>query len=487
MGAAGRIARGGFYYYLATITNNATGLAYILVITMMLGGTAVGYMGTSIAFSMLVIGVVSLGVTRGAQGIISRAYGSGDPRGLGVAVGSLIAYMVAAHCAASAALYTLYLLGVSVWRISGELLAYSALLVLSGSGMASMAVFLGLHEADKYFYTVLAGNIAKMTVGVVLAAYFMGWPGAVIGYSASYFVQLASIPLVLHRHGIRPRPTLAGIREVVGSGVPSWLPDMLVLAGQMLGVIIVYGVEEAGGAGLFYIASTAANAVLMMPLSVAGILYPVLSAGEEEPEMVTGKTVSYIVALAAPPTVAVAVYSRQLLGLIRPEYAAASGVLQVLLASMPFMAYAGAVSSYYYSRGMYRTVLSIGLSQSLPRILAYYPLVLLHGPLGAAEAYLAGAVAGSLIARVYAGRVGIALSRRPLAAALLVNTASLILGYAASLLHWFLGFAATLLLPYAAYPGLRVLPRGLAVEAARAIAGDAAAALIERIIDVLGG
>jgi len=240
--------------------------------------------------------------------------------------------------------------------------------------------------------------LLKILVGVVLI--ILGWNalGIMLGYLALYMFEL---PIFLMMIGLIGKLELKVLKnEALGLlkvGFATWPPTVIAELGQQLGVIFVYGLKGSTEAGLYYIAFAVAMAMMSIPTSIMGIMFPILSGLENGRMEVARKGIKLTLALVSPITMALMVYAEMVLSFISARYIEAASLLVLMLPSAIIAALAQGVSVLVYAEGMYNKVLGIGLLTSVPRVALYLALTPILSSLGAALAYLAGSI-GSLAA-----------------------------------------------------------------------------------------
>ena len=98
------------------------------------------------------------------------------------------------------------------------------------------------------------GNAVKLPLGTGLVSMGWGWVGAVIGYTVLTPVAFAVKLLPsLRLAGFKLRFGFQALRDVLKAGVASWLPNVIAVLGQQLGVLALFGVKGALETGLHYV------------------------------------------------------------------------------------------------------------------------------------------------------------------------------------------------------------------------------------------
>lgn len=414
------LLRSSFFYYTAGILNNLLGFAYWLVLSRIAGPGLIGYVSSSVALAMIMVGLLSLGAGVGIERRVAGLLGEGRRDeasrvfwsaalvwgGIYAAAGGLLA---AAAPAASPAL-----------GLTGEQVVVAGVLLALGSSTLFSSLLMALLRTDVLMLAGVVGNLARLVGGVALVLLGLGWVGAAAGYILlNLVVTAAGLLEAWRRLGFNPHidPRLAlGVAVV---GLASWIPATLMLAGRWLGVIFVFGSSSAAGAGRYYIAFTLAGFITGAGASIATMLLPALSM-DKGLRGRAGRLVEASASLLAPVAIASAAAAPWLLGVLGPSYTSAAPALVVLLASWIPVIYNTGFSSLLYSEDSYREALGLGLARNIPRIILYILLTPVLGDLGAAVAYTAGSYSGLAysLGRSADSRMGFSW-RRPLKASLL--------------------------------------------------------------------
>ncbi|WP_194840478.1 hypothetical protein [Hyperthermus butylicus] len=349
---------------------------------------------------------------------------------------------------------------------SAAMLAAAGLLVALSSTNLFVSMLVALLRTDLQLLAFLAGNAARIAVGVGLVVLGFGWAGAVAGFAAmSLVILIVSAAYVARMVGISLAVDPVALREVLTAGLASWLPGVMVLAGQWLGVLAVYGSSTSVETGHYYIAVMIAGFAAAIGTSIASMLLPVLSGVEHGRGELASASLRIALALSMPVSAYIVAYPGFVLGLLGKSYREASTALSILAASAPAMVFYTAVSSLAYAGNRYHTVAGMGFAQNLPRIILYAPLASLYGGLGAAIAYTLEAYTG--LAAVYVARQ---LELRVEPRKLLVAVAMPALLAAAARLASVPAVPALILFAasYIAYGRLRIVSRREAAELASA-------------------
>ena len=148
-------------------------------------------------------------------------------------------------------------------------------------------------------------------------------------------------------------------------------------------------------------------------MTLFGLLFPILSGMEKGHEDATWKGIRMILGISVPLMIILATYPDFFLTLFDPNIASGAPTLIILSISIFFACYVNGINSMVFSKGMYRYVLGVGLSQSIIRIILYFLLVPTLGAFGAAISFSIGMLASFLVSLVIAHRVHFKLQWRP--------------------------------------------------------------------------
>jgi len=438
-GSIGRVVRGGFWLYSSSIVNSFSGFIYWMIVSALAGSEALGLTSATVGFATLINGLLSLGVGTGLRRFLGQCIGLGDRDCLSRYLWTTVLFTAIVYVSASSLLYILSSLGYSLSSYSPEMLRIASFIVLIGVSQALSAFLVSLLRTDILFFGTIAGNVLKFVVGIGLVYLGFEWRGAAVGYMffglTNFFVSLV---YALRAIGFRLEFSIGALVDVLRAGVVSWLPGIIVLAGQWLGVLFVFGSSGAIETGYYYVAYTISNVVLGVSTSMLGLLLPVLSGMGDGRKRAASRVLKISLLFMAPIAVFVAIYPWLPLGLLGKEYVAASNTLTILLLSSVPLAITMCINSLVYAYGYYRMVLMIGLSQNIPRIILYLILVPLYGGLGAAVSFTLGTYFGLLCSLLIAYKVNFYLDTRSIgiiiAIPLSIGIVSYILG-----LHWIIG------------------------------------------------
>lgn len=435
-----KVIRSSLWLYISGIVGNFLGFVYWLVATRFVGAAVIGDAAAVVGIVTVVNSVFSLGISSGLTRMVGQALGRGDRESAGVHLVSSLALAVLLS-AVSALLVYLFsgffsIPDFQVPYLTVLILLYSSLPVLQAYYNASL-------RTSVIALTSMASSLMRVVLGLLLL--YMGWSfaGVMAAYLISYAAQNVGMFLAL-RGKVRPRPpSWRSAVEAVRSGLPSWIPSLISTAGSWFGVLGIYGISGNLEAGTYYVAFVIAGIVFSLPLSLLGLMFPVLSGMEDGRKRAIDRAILLTSAVVAPLAAAVMAYPRVPLSLLGEAYVSSSLALQILLIAAFFSPIPSGFNSLIYAYGRYRDVTILGLAYNIPRLALYPILVSAWGDSGAALAYVSGFIVATIAVAAMSGKVGYRVNWK---GSVLASAAPLAIASAVWLLRapWYIGGPAIL-------------------------------------------
>ena len=458
-GVGERVFRKGVWLSVSSFLNNLFGFVYWFVVSAVAGRGVLGYASTAVGLSSMISGLSNLGVGVGVQKFVGDSFKRRDRVRAVSGFWSSFLFLSFFYSLVSGFVWVLYCLFPDVLGLPGELVAAAVVLTVIASSMVSSSFLNAVLKTEVITVSSFVGNVVKLGVGLGLLFLGWGWVGVALGYAAcNLVIGVVNSVYVARRFGFGGL-SLRYVLDVVRAGVVSWVPATLVMVGQWLGLVVVFGSSGAVEAGGYYVAMMVSGFVVSLSMSSTGLLLPVLSSMVDGRKRTCSGVLKLSLALAAPLVFSLVFYPGVPLGLLGEEYLAASDALSVLSLASLFNVCIGGVTALAYSYDSYLAVLGIGVATSIPRVAAYLLLVPLLGGYGAAISFLLGGVSGLLASAVYAWRVGFRVSVRDVLAIVFLPA---LLGGLAWLLsvHWVLGVSLVVGVSYFLYMRTGVLTYG---------------------------
>ena len=482
MGKLSDVVKTGSYVYMASIANNLGGYTYWLIVSILAGPSPLGITSAIIGLASLVVAALNLGVNVALQRFIGVCEGRGDVECRRRYFWSSTAYGLTVYSSAAFIVLALALLGRGLSNFTPLMLEFvSVLILVMGLSQILWFYMIARLRTKLLFEAATVSNILKIVVGSLAVYLGFDWVGAVTGYLLMSVTLVAvNATVALREEGLRLIVDFDAIRELLRAGASAWLPNFIILMGQWLGVLAVFGYKTSTETGHYYAAYSIAMFLIAVATLVLGVLLPILSAMESGREELTARSARLALLAVAPLALYIAYYPLPVLRLLGPSYAAAAPALTILtLSSLPYTTIA-ATNNLAYSYGKYRLVLVLGLSQALPRILLYPVLTPRYGALGTALAVYTGAVIGGATSLYFSRLLGLEHPYRDYLAGILLPL-GIVLPLRLLGASWLLA-GVLVLAAYPMYVRLGIVPRDDVEEVLEAISGRRLGSLVRRIL-----
>ncbi len=387
----GRIVRSGFWLYLCSLTNNVFGFFYWLLISKIGGPRILGFVSATIGLASLVTSLFSMGIPIGVQRFLGMHMRNREE--LTKFFWSSTLLLLASEFCAGTMLAIIALMGRCVGNYTPAMMIFASVFVsLSSLSLSLQALLVSILRTSVLAIATLIGNLAKLCLGVSLVYAGFGWIGAALGYLAIP-LAIAITGSVEARRFVSLKPCFDRYHatESLRAGLASWIPNAILILGQQLAVVTVFGTHGAFETGRFYLAYTIAGFVGAVATSMLMLLLPVLSSMEQGREALCKHAIRLCLAVVTPIAIILATYPELPLSLLGASYVEAAPSLSILALAILALVPTTAITNLFYSYGDYRKVALAGLCSSLPRVVLYATLVPSYGGIGAAIAYTVGA------------------------------------------------------------------------------------------------
>jgi len=461
-----RVIRGSFWLYVSGITSNFLGYVYWLLASKFVPASTVGDAAAIIGVVSLITGIFGFGLSSGATRMFGRSLGHGDKDGLSRYFTSSIAFNIAVNTAVA---FMIFFLG-SLFGLSQLEIPYvTVLIVLGAFSPIPSAFYNSTLRTSAIALSSILSTVLRLVVGITLLYLGAGFVGVMVAYTLTGVVQDAvllvllkgQIPLSIST--VRSNVSISTLKETLGAGIPNWIPSLVSTAGTWLGVIGVYAVTGSAQAGTYYIAFMISQIIYALPLSLLGLMFPVLSGMEDGRKRATSRSIRLTYAVIAPLSAMVIAYPHVLLSMLGTSYLASSTALQLLLIGCFVAPISEGFNSLMYAYGKYRYVTMLGLATNVPQIALYTVLVALWGANGAAISYISGMFIVLVAVLFMARKIGYSVSWGS-SAAFAIIPASVAALMIFTGLNWVLGIVAILAVSAFAYARLGLITRSDVAE-----------------------
>lgn len=384
-----RAARGGLLLTLANLVNAAGGAVFWFLLARLAGLGSVGTASSIASAAMMPAAVLGAGFGLAA----ARRIAAEGPRAACslLAFSLLLAALAAAPSAALAAFLNAGGRGEAVAAVLGFLMT---------AGGVGLQLLLGMEMFGVILAASLAGNTAKIAVGVAGALAGLGETAALLGLITAPAVNLAaSVAAVLRRSGLRGcMSPLREARGLLGLGVSNTLYTS---SSQLPVALGVYLYAALGGepvdTGALYLGMMAAQVIAMPASSLAAATLP---SSVQEGRATAPATLRLGLAVATPLAAALAAspqlfYSMLGKNLAGPENAT---TLQVLVYTAPLLAALSTALIELNRRAAARPIAIVSITRLMLAAALLPPLAAAHGAPGAAAAFAAATLAALAVA-----------------------------------------------------------------------------------------
>jgi O-antigen/teichoic acid export membrane protein len=275
-------------------------------------------------------------------------------------------------------------------------------------------------------------------------------------------------------------PALA--KDIVRSGMPAWIPNILTVAGQSIGILILYGVIGGAETGVYYIALAIASIVYALPVSIHSLMYPVLSGMTTGRDSAISQAIRLSLVITVPIAFVFAAYSSVPFLIMGQSFSAGPQLLSILaLGAVLYPIYSG-YYGYLYAVGQYKHVLVLGSIINGTRLILYYLLVTMLSSLGVALSYVLGILIVVFAIIPSAKRIGYNPQWRCyleiVMAPLIIMSFLLIVG-----IHWIIGGPILVLVSFFFYTRRKIVRKNEVREISQALMSENTIERVKRVIN----
>jgi O-antigen/teichoic acid export membrane protein len=486
----GGIARGGIFLFTGSIIVSILGYVFWFLVSSYGGVETVGIVSSVVALSTLVSGIATLGLPSGVQRFMGREFGHNNIKKLNRYFWSSLAATAALCLLSAAIIWVVAFLHVPILEFSDSMLFFAGVLVLLNFQTVLGLLFVSTTKTE--FSAVSTGVSAtiRVVLGVCLVYLGLGWVGALVAVIFASLFQLASMALFALRElrrlgGVEVQFSGKAVRESLHAGAVTWFPGTVVLLGQQLGTLTVFGTQGGFGAGTYFIAYIVFSVIFLVPSSLNALLFPALSGlNAKNSRDLARRALKICLALACPIIAFVALYPELPLSIMSAQYLEASSTLSILVLSIIPMTFNYVVGSLVYAAGDYRKLIAIDSTTGLSQVILYFVLVPIWQGMGAALSYTTGALVGSVVSMVVSRVVRLRAPSRQIAIAVMAPLAVALSCYLLRL-GWLIGGTIILLSSIISYGRMGVVERSDLADIARAFTSEKTAARTGRRLNWL--
>jgi O-antigen/teichoic acid export membrane protein len=236
-------------------------------------------------------------------------------------------------------------------------------------------------------FPILFGSVYLLNLPIV---------GTIIAYSSlpvicvvfyAYYSFKISKKVPISRKNI-----LNDTKTIMSMSISSWIPHIINILGSQLAIISVFSIEGAADAGKFYLPMAIFTIALFIVTSINRVIHPVIAGLNDEKQkhdfILYSIKISFI--LTIPLATPLIFFSDDFLSFMGQEYQTAALALSIFMIALPASIITEIVYYFTFALGDRKSVLYLGITGNVPRVLLYFLMVPLIGADGAALAYLVG-------------------------------------------------------------------------------------------------
>ena len=393
----GRIIGRSVWLYASNITNQVFGLVYWIILSSIAGTVIVGLTSVSIGLALLLGATANLGTTMGLQRYLGKAFSKNDPVEAAEYFWSTFTVIGGIYSAIMITLVMLAVNNISIGAISSQILYVSSIMIAVYLLYYTQILLISRLETLKVLVSTIAANIAKFSVGIPLTIVLSSWLGAAFGFIV-YYIVLGMIGFYyILSMNIKPRINIRKSLIIIKAGLANWIPNIIALSGQWLGVLALFNFTNPSLTGSYYIVSTIVLAILSLTNSIYNLTLPVLSGLDDQRKRINSLVLKIALVLTLPIFTLLFAYPEELLSLLNIYDIEAPTIMRLLILGSIITIVSSNISTLVYAYGKYNKTLAIGVSQNLPRVALYYILTPIMRGIGAALSYIMGSITGLIV------------------------------------------------------------------------------------------
>lgn len=390
------IGRSGLYIYISNMLNMVFGYVFWLLVANFTGAegpASVGVVSATISFSTMMSSVLLLGTPFGIQRFIGKEYAQNDFASISSLLASSMSLVLVLSILASVIILAFGQQAILLTKLPWEfLIASTILLIALVIYQLLFSSLIAVSQSKFLLFGAIAQNASKILIVILLLHAGYGLISIVISYVASTLISLPIMSLAILRNIPIPHKItfISDIRRLIKASSVNWVPTIISTIGAQLSVLVVLGYSGAAQAGEYYIASIVFSAAIAVPMAIINAAFPVMSAMTEQSKVLTSRIIKIGLIFSVPLSVILAIYSNDILKLLNPHFENASlPLILFMIAVAPTVLNYG-IYFMLYALGKYRSVLIIGLSENVSKIILYFILVPNFGAIGAVISFVSG-------------------------------------------------------------------------------------------------
>jgi O-antigen/teichoic acid export membrane protein len=450
------LGRGTAFIYIQLMVSAISGYVFWIILSRLVDPTLVGTLSTIIALTEILANIAVIGTSDSIQRNLGRTLTEQRIRDtrvfvtaslLCIALGSIISGL-------------LILFGGAFFELvenEPDLKSIIFLLVVSSTVRILLySIVLSSLRTEILAVASIVSTTAKIVVSVILILSGAG----IVGLSISYifFGELLSSILLgivtirlLKSVPIKdsgPKISFAyAFKNILTGGVASWIPIVVTTLGYQLGTIVVFGSKGSSDTAVYFISLSLVNVILFGTNALASIALPALSSLEDARKRLAWQTIRWGYLVSVPLSSSLVFYSQEILRMFGESYIGGETILQILLQSVLPTIVANGVSTLVYAYGNYKQSLAIELVMGIPRIVLYFILIPIYGPIGGAISFTTGSLLALVVSIMIAHKIRMSIFWKDLVLVIIIPSIIGLILYALKI-NFLAGIATTLFASY---------------------------------------
>ncbi|MFW9816860.1 MAG: oligosaccharide flippase family protein [Candidatus Thorarchaeota archaeon] len=414
------VIRSSFWLFVGVAIFNIVGFLYWIIISLFVSPDAVGTASAILSLESLLINIFSLGIPIGIRRFIGKYWSKKESKKISSHLSVSLTLSILIFTPVIITILFLSIQNTTLLNLGQmELFVTVVLIFLDFWPGVLASFFISIFRTKITTLSNSASSIVKIVTGVFflqlgfgLEAILLGMIFAsisrgviLLGYSSKISTEIGV--------KIRPRIEKQVMSNILLAGTASWIPNTLLVVGQTLGVLLIYGYVGSAETGLYFVAFAISSALYHLPGSIQSMMFPMLSGMENYREEIVLKSIRLSLAIIVPIALILMIYPGLPFVFLGFQYAGASEILAVLMFGLIAYPIVSGYSTYIYALGKYLHVVMIDMLSTAIRLIFYWLLIIQYQGLGAAIAYTLGIFASIIPVLISSNRIGFSFESIP--------------------------------------------------------------------------
>jgi O-antigen/teichoic acid export membrane protein len=279
-----------------------------------------------------------------------------------------------------------------IWIIIAMLFAQSFQYIFMEAIIASL-------HSKSLVIPFLLGSLARFPIffGIYLFFNITLTFATIIAFSLVLFITSISfgihlVKIVRSQRRWNLQKFFSIVKDILAAGLSSWVPHTANVAGYWLGIIAVFSSQGSASGGKFYISIGVFTIILFGLTAITKVIHALIARINKKEDQ--DRFLLYYMKMAfifsMPFASPLLFFSSDFLGLMGENFRSAAESLSIFIVSIPMVIISEMIYYFVYGMGDHRSVLFLGLTGNVPRIVFYFVLSPVLGINGAAVSFLIG-------------------------------------------------------------------------------------------------